>query len=381
MAFSNISNSSLLKEYSHTSLSHEFCIALASYFIGLSVSGITFNAILIYTIYGNKKLHKTGNYFIVNLAACDAITCFNLAFDLQFLLHHEYYSSGAFLCTSTKVTNLALLPLSILSLLLLTFEKLLAFIYPFEHRDLLTTKKTSALLLSTWLYSILTGFFPVIRDGSAVVTKNGACHIELTLPYKLFQLIVNFALPLICILIMNIFIFRIAMQSVATMRRLSNGTISKEIELVNKWRRTRTTFTVVANESLCWFSYMIAVAASIACGACFPPELPWIMNAINYTSVSTNPLIYGLLNKSVRYYIWSMCCNHTKRKFVGRHNRTSGKGDQISIMSKLSRVSGKSERLSIRKNERASIRYLLDKRNGDHTINTEQEAIQLQNMN
>ena len=126
MAFSNVSNSSAI--LNHTSLSHEFCIVMASYSIFLSVLGIMFNAILIYAIHTNRKLHKTGNYLIVNLAICDVITCFNLGFDSQFLLSHEYYNSGLFLCTSTKVINLALLPLSIISLLLLTINKLLAFV-------------------------------------------------------------------------------------------------------------------------------------------------------------------------------------------------------------------------------------------------------------
>ena len=190
--------------------------------------------------------------------------------------------------------------------MLLTLNKLLAFLYPIQHRDILTTRKISILLVTAWLYSMIIGCVPIIYDDAAVVTDNGACHLRLTLLYQIYQLVVNFAIPVICILVINVIIFRIAMQSVATTRRLSNGTLSKEMQMVKKWKRSRTIFTVVANESLCWFSYMIAVAASIACGGCLPLEVPWIMNAINYTSVTTNPLIYGLLNKSVRHHIWNM---------------------------------------------------------------------------
>ena len=344
----------------------------------MGITGIICNTVLIYTIHTYRKLHKTANYLIINLAISDLITCFNLAFDSHFLLRHQYYTSGAFLCASTKATNLTLLPLSIISLLLLTFEKLLIFLYPFQHKNMLTKRKALFLLLCTWLYSIVAGCFPIMYNSSAVVTDNGACHLQLTLPYKLYQLIVNFALPFICILIMDICIFRIAMQSADTARRLSNVKKKKEVEIGKKWRRTRTIITVVTNESLCWFSYMIAVAASIACGGCLPQEVPWIMNAINYTSVATNPLIYGLLNRSVRPYVWNICCksanSHLARKYTGESVMTH----RMSVSSRSSRASRKSDRSSInRRNSRNSVRHLLDRK----VVKADTDgSIEMQNM-
>ena len=357
----NTSNITNFTNTDHHPLNHVFCKVLASYFIFVAVIGIICNAALIHTIHNNKKLRKTAKYLIINLAVCDLITCFNLAFDSHFLLRHEYFTSGEFLCASTKVTNLTLLPLSVFSLLLLTFEKLLIFLYPFQHANMLTKKKALILLFCTWLYSIGAGCFPIIANRSAVVTNNGACYILLTLPYKLYQLIVNFSLPFVCIITLDIIIFRIAMQSANTRRRLSNSTLKKEVEITNSWRRARTIITVVANESLCWFSYMIAVAASIACGGCLPQEVPWIMNAVNYTSVATNPLIYGLLNRSVRHYVWNICCkssNTRRERKYGRVPRGSVMTDGMSV-SRSSRSSRKSERSSVYRN---SVRFLIDRK-------------------
>ena len=48
----------------------------------------------------------------------------------------------------------------------------------------------------------------------------------------------------------------------------------------------------------CWLSYIIVIATNFICG-CNPRELTWIANGINYLSTITNPLLYGLLNKSI----------------------------------------------------------------------------------
>ena len=50
---------------------------------------------------------------------------------------------------------------------------------------------------------------------------------------------------------------------------------------------------------VCWLSYIVIVASNFICG-CNPRELTWIANVINYSSTAINPVLYGLLNKTIR---------------------------------------------------------------------------------
>jgi hypothetical protein len=54
----------------------------------------------------------------------------------------------------------------------------------------------------------------------------------------------------------------------------------------------------------CWLTFIVLVVWNILCRICHPREVTWTGNAINYSSVILNPLLYGLLNKKVRKVLW-----------------------------------------------------------------------------
>ena len=294
------------KTATYERLSYGFCIGLATYFIFLIICGFMFNTWLIYTICKDKNLHKTNHFLVINLAISNLMSSYNLLFDSIFLLRHQYYDYGVFFCGSSHIIYLSLLPLCIISVLLLTVEKLLTFIFPLSHNKYINKKTGMALVILVWMYSGIVGAFPVLSNTNAVVVHKGDCYLLLTNTYKVYQLLVNFSIPLVCIVVMNLFIYRIVMRCAASRRKLSNGSHCISEQAI-RWKAARTVLIVVGNETLCWFIYITGTVISIVCGEWFPPEVPWIINAINYTSVATNPLIYGLLTKSVRRSAFKVC--------------------------------------------------------------------------
>ena len=55
---------------------------------------------------------------------------------------------------------------------------------------------------------------------------------------------------------------------------------------------------------VCWLTYILSVAHNMACNGCHPRELTWMANVVNYSSCAINPMLYGLLNKTVRREAW-----------------------------------------------------------------------------
>ena len=56
---------------------------------------------------------------------------------------------------------------------------------------------------------------------------------------------------------------------------------------------------------VCWLSYIVVVAINFLCG-CTPQELTWVANIVNYSSTAINPILYGLLNKTIRREVRNM---------------------------------------------------------------------------
>ena len=288
------------------SLSNQFSIAIASYFIFLIAAAVIFNGALIATIASTRTLHSSPNLFIVNLAVCDILVglCI-LPFETDFLLR-GYYSYGLFVCGLKETIFMFSLPASIFNLFLLTAERFVLIVFPYKHCNVFTRKKIIAMLIFIWSYTIIVALFPIIMDRNATVVYNGHCHLTFPFAYVIYQLGVNFIFPLLCIIMMNFAIYRVASrhsrvinkQFATSHERKRKNTMMNM--LPSNFKAAKHIMVLVTSCITCWLAYIVLVIWNILCHICHPREVTWTGNAINYSSILLNPLLYGLLNKKVR---------------------------------------------------------------------------------
>ena len=285
--------------YGHT-LNNAFAVTIGTYFIILIGGALTFNILLIQTIVRTKILHSSTNIFIVNLAVGDIITAITtLPFDAAFLLR-GYYGLGRFICGLKETFFLFSLPSSIVNLFLLTLDRFILIVFPHKHKDIFTKTKIYIMIIASWSYTLIVAFLPLTLNPNGVNAQHGICYIVFPPYFAVSQLLVNFAIPLVSILLMNVMIYRVAKRH--TRNNHKNNTAS-----VN-FRAANIIMTLCGVCLFCWATYIILVLSNFLCTEEHPRWLTWSGNAINYSSIALNPILYGLLNTKIRRVLFNKHC-------------------------------------------------------------------------
>lgn len=310
----NLTNTYGHLQYGH-SLDRLFSIVISIYFISIIIGGVLFNGILIYVITQGKNRRTPGDTFMVNLAICDIITAVStVSFDADFLLR-GYYSYGTFICGLKETACLLALPSSIVNLLLLTVDRFFKITYPYKYMAIFTRRNVIWMLCVSWVYYLVVALFPVIYNGKAVIVKEGRCHVTFPNSYMFFLITINFVVPVFCILTMNVLIYQTAKRHAESIRRQESSVLmcksrrkSNQSIFSTNYKAAKTIMTLVGLFLVCWLTYIILITINIACKECFPREIVWLGNAINFSSIPLNPVLYGLLNKTIRKLVVRLLC-------------------------------------------------------------------------
>ena len=327
-------------------LSDVSSLILGTYFTILLLAGTTLNSLLMCIIYSHDILHKSCNILIINLLVCDILTSLNLFFDSSFLLRLEQYDHSYSLCALKETGFLFTLSLSVLSMLLVTMEKLIIFNFPFRYTELLTSRRITFLLVVSWTYSIFVACYPLLEDSRAVKVSvdnqgNRECYIVYSMTFQWYVVLVNCLLPILLILLTNCLVFRIATRSMRSLP--SHSSAGGRSKLIN-WRAARTTMAVTSNESLCWLVFILTAISNTWCGQCHSREVTWLVYALNSTSVVTNPLIYSLLNRQIRKIIVKVYCRFVDGTLVEKMRGAMRECVNVVIISIIGILRGENER-------------------------------------
>ena len=137
--------------------------------------------------------------------------------------------------------------------------------------------------------------------------------------FTLFLVILNFLVPIIFICVANTIIFVKAQKSYKDQVAITANLIKKNMassgskpthklrpssqkrspKIISNLKAAKRIALLVGIFLLCWLSYIIIVASNSIC-KCHPQEVIWIANVINYSASALNPVLYGLLNKTIR---------------------------------------------------------------------------------
>ena len=142
-----------------------------------SLASIIGNILVIVTVYKTPSLRTSTNFYYVNMAVSDLISCvvtwpMYLADESSGIL----LQSSAIRCKTEKFFRMVSMIVSILSLVLIAIDRFIATVFPLRA-TLITRKFRAALLSATWLISIaysipLFYYFSDVQIGQKILCKS-----------------------------------------------------------------------------------------------------------------------------------------------------------------------------------------------------------------
>jgi len=301
------------------SLDGTFTVVLSVILILISFGGTVFNLILIASILSKRSMRTTTNILIINLAIGDLITAVvTVPFDVDYLLR-GYFPFGILPCAFKEFAFMLSLPSSVVNLSLLTIERYCSVKYPFFKIRHDNKRNIGIALVLGWTYSLAVATFPMMYDPTSPMVEYGHCFLYIPKSYQYYQVFVNFLVPLILILVLNGLMFSVAaMHANQILRQSQFRTITRTARISESLsvniKAAKTVFTLVGIFSFSWIIFIALAIWNVLCDICHPREVTWSANAVNYSNIAVNPLVYGLLNKPIRKLIFQKLRINTKSR-------------------------------------------------------------------
>ncbi|CAD5235455.1 unnamed protein product [Bursaphelenchus xylophilus] len=351
----------LLTEFAHHQpQTEEIPISISNLVIGLlfvtvGLCGLLGNLITALVIYLTPSLHSTTNYLLANLAISDfLLICVGVPYDLYYLMFSSNSVMFEGYCQLTSTTISWFTFSSILTIMAISFERLIGICYPLNVKIYFHPLLTVYLILAVWFVAFLPSIFiglqfkPVVSDfcGNKMQIDElaGQCDYVgwswLKTDY-IFELmmILTFVLPVLFIFFCYVKILK-TLNAVNTMsrdtsihkssissRRESDQNATHSGKLPNHCRASggfksqkaqrsviRMLVTVTALFFVCYLPYHIERLLAhhwrsecTICAFLYP-----LSGVLQYVSAAVNPLIYNVMSHRFRKAFKEFCV----RKFV-----------------------------------------------------------------
>ncbi|CAD5228130.1 unnamed protein product [Bursaphelenchus okinawaensis] len=328
-------------------------LIIAVLFVTVGLCGLLGNLITAFVIYLTPSLHSTTNYLLANLAISDfLLICVGVPYDLYYLMFSSNSVMFEGYCQLTSTTISWFTFSSILTIMAISFERLIGICYPLNLKIYFHPLLTVYLILAVWIVAFLPSVFiglqfkPVVSDfcGNKLQINElvGQCDYVgwswLRTDY-IFELmmVLTFVVPVMFIFICYVKILK-TLNAVNTMsrdisvhkasiasRRDSDSAFGGQLPFncrasggfkSQKAQRSviRMLATVTALFFLSYLPYhierLMAHYWRTECTMC--AYLYPIAGILQYVSAAVNPLIYNLMSHRFRKAFKDFCI----RKFV-----------------------------------------------------------------
>ena len=291
------------------------------------IQAVFLAVILVVTLFGNfmvclavvlfRRLRNLTNYFVVSLAVSDMLVALvSLPLRIDQTVHNMTWCLGLEACAMWIATDLLCSSASILNLTVISVDRYIAIVHPFRYHGLMTSRVGTALIAFAWGYSLLwmgLSFMNWTDYGAPqYLTANPQCGKWDPIYYTVVTC-TNFYVPLLVVIVMYGFVFRVAMnqaRAVAAMQTSSKGRRGRRtsINLVREVKAAKTLAIVVGAFVVCWFPFFTlnlislynlpllqAMDKKVALGVRY--TFVYVLPAINST---LNPIIYAMFNREFR---------------------------------------------------------------------------------
>lgn len=179
------------------------------------IFGIIGNILVCFAFLQSAMLRKTiTNYFVTSLALSDLfVVCFIVPLKIHFALHNQEFCAPLVFCQALYTSDVTFFTASITNLFVISIDRYIAIVRPYDYRDILTPRRCKALIVSIWLYSALWGvmvhFNPNSTGFDAIFLEQKTCGANNQLFYRISYVMV-FYIPSAIMLFIYVKIMRIS---------------------------------------------------------------------------------------------------------------------------------------------------------------------------
>lgn len=261
-------------------------VFLTVYLASLTLFGLVVNLSVIGTICRVRRLWSITNAFVLSLAMAD----FLLASVLIPCIISELHYPGQLGVPKAIDTLFPLLGVaSLLNLAAVTLERFMSISYPLTYDAYVTRFRATVIITAVWLVSFSQAFLRF------AVQENGVLYEDI-------RFALAFALPFLCILIVNIKIYFVARQHARQINAANPQGPSRVF--IRKLKTVKIIALLVGTFIVTWLPYFIV---SIYDHHVIEDRqkqrdkiVLQVIEALVCATTLINPLMYGLLRKDVR---------------------------------------------------------------------------------
>ena len=305
------------------------------------------NGLVCLGVYRQPQLKGVHYYPILSLAFAD-ILCGVCA--MPAYIAKKHISGGIkerITCDVFRFTYFFSVYASVLSLTVISLERLIAIKMPVRHRMLLTKRKMISVLLISWFDAVLVSMLPFIwRRGDT----EELCTYRPSKEWSIMAILLNVCFPFVIMFVCHIYTVYFAIQfsrakykaKSATLVRIRQNTSEhqnsqedRERILLKRERDITCTMAIVLGAFiLCWAPSSLYYFLQMVCPHCYGPsfeESEPVFNAVvkllTFLNSCLNPVIYCWMNKHFRQAFYLSLLQKSearKRRFTNTY-RMQGK--------------------------------------------------------
>ena len=355
-------------------------IASATFNTIVMILTVVGNILVCFSVYYFPRLRRPTNYLIVSLAVSDLLVgLLSLPFRISQTVNGEIWPDdlGTPGCKFWIWIDMVCCGASILNLVGISFDRLLAVKWPLTYRENMTSKRASLVILFVWLYSLAVASLSFVKwGGNETIMIAPQCSIKAKL-YITIVAIAAFFFPLAFLVFNYTLVLKIAISharqvqkdkdSIAvnflpdkdneetsgnassptsSTRAISFGKRSWDplteapkprrssgLQIMKQLKATKTLAIVVGVFILSWFPFFVIFLTFQYCSTCFKPDrIPAhvktslviiFVNVLPVSNSAANPIIYTCFNKEFRTAFLRILYKITRRsdsKFMAKAN-------------------------------------------------------------
>ena len=287
---------------------------------------LTTYVIIILTVYVNRHLRTTCNYFIVSLGLADVmIVTMVMPVNIGFLQGTFRFTSSAE-CAFLATVNLISISAVSLNLCTVSFERYFAIAHPFKYEAFVTTKTTAVIIGAVWLYALFAAVLPPMGWQSQPTTvRRNVCVNDLEESYILFLSIGSFFLPAFIMVSTNVIVFRIATNQAKRVLRIVPVVGLSAEKLRKNFRAAKRISLIVGAYLICWVPQMVVLVLALKIG---PKNIPFqvypVTLSLQYSCSAVNPCMFCLTNRELRSTLRKMLFTALHRRRNASFSSTTG---------------------------------------------------------
>ncbi|RMX47443.1 hypothetical protein pdam_00002130, partial [Pocillopora damicornis] len=289
----------------HIALSCTFAVLI----ILLAIVG---NTCVILAFKRFRRLRRVTNYFVVSLALTDILVAV-----ISMPVWAAYIISGPSLFIQRQLiqifwtsTDIMVSVASIWHLTFVSIDRYLCITGPLYYHTRMTSQRAILTLGAIWCYSI-------------IVASLSPTFWESDL-YTLMMVVLNYAIPVIIILIAYVNIFKTARYQGKQIELTINGK-ARRFSMSAEVKAAKTLGVVIGAFIVCWSPFFALNLNYYICHCPPPPLVVSVTKWMHFGNSMLNPLIYGVMNKDFRFAFKRLVTDHFKKSsgFKGRSMGTT----------------------------------------------------------